>query len=225
MTPNEARAALESIQARAADARTYDAALVALGPRPAIPAAPDRPTDPESARPSEKAINHAHNVVNETRTAVALRDKATRDLADAQARATESNTARAHATVEAARVTRLVDALRKAPTIAAQKKRDRLGDLGAVDVLFHDPGAQGPVCTVTVNGRPWEVASRGERVVADAILRAAVRRESKVPMLPLVIDDVSAWNGGAGPWPTFAAPVLWLVTTDDDALTVREGTP
>lgn len=240
MTPPtipEARAALDALQARAADARAYDVALAALGRRPTVPAQQIAPADPAGVRPTDDATRAARFLLQTARTAAALHDKATRDLTAAQQAATRHAESHAGAKIEAARVARLVDALRRAPTLAAKAKRDRLGDLAgpvAVDVVFYEPGAQGPVCALTVNSRPWEYASRGEKVVADAMLRAAARRAASpltkgahhgMPALPLFVDDVGAWNGGAGPWPDLGPGVIWLVTDDCDALTVEAGPP
>ena len=230
---DQARAALEAVQARAADARAYDGALSALGRRPTVPPLPPEPTPPPTVRPTDDAIRAARFLRQTAQTAQAMHAKATRDLADAQKRATTHNLAHAAAVVEAARNSRLVDAHRRAPNIAAREKRDRLGVLAgpvAVDVVFLEPGAQGPVCALTVNGRPWDLASRGEKVVADAMIRAAGRRVAKMPSLPLFVDDVGAWNGGAGPWPDLGgpdgkSPVTWLVTDECDGLTVEPGMP
>ena len=219
-----ARAEQDRVTAAAATARAYDASLAALGACPRIPDAVQAPTEPEPARPTAQAIEAARALLETARTARALADKATRDLATAERVAEARSADLALTQQEAGRTIRLVAAWRQAPTDAAKAKRARLGNLGVIDVEFYDPEAQGPVCQVTINRRPWELASRGEQVIADAVLRNAVRRESLIVM-PLVIDDVGAYNGGAGPWPDIPGPVWWLVTDDSDGLTVTAGTP
>lgn len=220
-----ARSAQEQVTAAAATARAYDASIAALGPCPKIPdAAAAAPTKPEYERPTAAEVANARALLENARTARALADKATRDLATAERGAVRAREDLALTQQEAARTTRLVGAWRQAPTDAARAKRERLGNLGVVDVVFYDPEAQGPVCQVTIYDRPWELASDGEKVVADAILRNAVRRES-LPALPLPIDNVSAWNGGDGPWPDFGGPVWWLITDNSAGLTVTLGKP
>lgn len=223
-----ARAEQERVTVAAATARAYDASLAALGTCPKIPEAVPAPAEPENDRPTVQAVEAARALLESARTARALADKATRDLAAAERVAEGRRADLAHAQQEAGRFTRLVAAWRQAPTDAARAKRARLGNLNwstiVIDVEFYDPEAQGPVCAVTINGRPWDQASRGEQVIADAVLRNAVRRES-LAVMPLVIDDVGAWNGGKGPWPDIPGPVWWLVTDDSEALTVAPGKP
>jgi len=221
---SDARAEQERVTVAAATARAYDASLAALGACPRIPDAVLAPAKPEYPRPTDQAIDAARALLETARTARALADKATRDLATAERVAEGRRTDLAHAQQEAARTIQLVAAWRQAPTDAARAKRARLGNLGVIDVEFYDPEAQGPVCQVTINGRPWDQASRGEQVIADAVLRNAVRRES-LAVMTLVIDDVGAWNGGKGPWPDIPGPVWWLVTDDSDGLTVAPGKP
>jgi len=219
-----ARAENDRVTAAAATARAYNASLAALGACPAIPAAVQAPTEPAFPRPTAAEVASARALLETARTARALADKATRDLANAERVAEARRADLAHAQQEAARMVRLVAAWRQAPTDAARAKRARLGDLGVVDVEFYDPDTQGPVCQVMIYGRPWELASDGEKVVADAILRCAVRRES-LTALPLAIDNVQAWNGGAGPWPDFGGPVWWLITDNSAGLVVTQGKP
>lgn len=221
----EARAAQEAVNARAADARAYDGALAALGRRPVIPAGVDEPAPPVGDRPTGQESAAARLVLDTARTVRAMHTRETERVSAAIRQLAAVAERLAAATVEAERVTGLVAALRKAPALAAQRQRARLGTMAApgvvVDVLFGDPDAkQGALCWLEVNGRPWELASRGERVVACALLRAAVRREGKMPALPLGLDDVGAWNGGAR-WPDLPGPVYMLETDDGN---LRVGT-
>lgn len=223
-----ARANNERVLGDAATARAYDAGLSALGRRPVIPPATVAPPEPGAPRPSDPASVRAFLATADT--AAALHAKAARDLAAAEQTAATARERATETHAEAGRVTGLVAAHRRAPTLAAQRKRARLGNLGDVDVIFHGTEAgepaTGPVCEVTIYGRSWDLASRGERVVADLILRCAARRESRMVGVPVVADDVAAWNGGAGPWPaTGTGPVYWLFTTDDETLTVHPGKP
>lgn len=73
-----------------------------------------------------------------------------------------------------------------------------------------------------IDGRPWWLASRGRQVVADACLRAALRRAMEMPYLPLFVDNIQ--DVGGQPLPPVAGPVVWLQTTDGKGIFVRRRT-
>ena len=92
-----------------------------------------------------------------------------------------------------------------------------LGDLGPVSFVFGD----NPAVEVRVDGRPWWLASRGRLIVADAYLRAALRRVMELEFLPLVIDNVQ--DVGGQDLPALAPPLIVLRTNHGPELTVEHA--
>jgi hypothetical protein len=134
------------------------------------------------------------------------------------------------AEVEAARVAQLVVAVRGAPAELVRRGRVALDEALAgsgVGVVLAEPGESGDEVRVTIDGRPWWIASTGRQVAADAALRAAIRslaaaRYPGGPIgyneVPVVIDRAQDWSGE---WPSIAAP-WWRLETRSGALVVRK---
>jgi hypothetical protein len=59
---------------------------------------------------------------------------------------------------------------------------------------------------MTIDGRPWWLASTGRQIVADARLRLALRSLSGLDWIPVVVDEAQSWSGD---WP---AGVVLLLT-------------
>lgn len=134
------------------------------------------------------------------------------------------------AEAEAARVAQLVVAVRGAPAELVRRGRVALDEALAgsgVGVILAEPGESGDEVRVTIDGRPWWIASTGRQVAADAALRAAIRslaaaRYPGGPIgyneVPVVIDRAQDWSGE---WPTIAAP-WWRLETRAGALVVKK---
>jgi hypothetical protein len=134
------------------------------------------------------------------------------------------------AEAEAARVAQLVVAVRGAPAELVRRGRVALDEALAgsgVGVVLAEPGESGDEVRVTIDGRPWWIASTGRQVAADAALRAAIRslaaaRYPGGPIgydeVPVVIDRAQDWSGE---WPSIAAP-WWRLETRAGALVVRK---
>lgn len=180
----------------------WDAGIRLLGERPQVEPAPEpgqpRPT-PSQVTDARAALALAARSEGAAARLEAERAAATRDL--------DAVTAQHGAAVaEAARLDALVAAVRRAPSILAQRQRQALGDLGPVDVRFP---SEGPAVEVLIDGRPWWTASRGRQVVADLSLRAGLRRALGVPWLPIFVDNAQDWSGS---WPSVEGPVVLLRT-------------
>ena len=188
----------------AADASKRRTALQAeLGKLPPL----ERPT--ESA-PTADDLARARGVLD----AHVRADRADEAFRSAAALHAEAVLAHHHATAEAVRREVLVRVVRAAPTEIARSQIAALGDLGPVEIAFPEKvNAQSPEIEVRIFGRPWWLASDGEQVLADAWLRAGIRRAAKLNGLPLVIDRPQDWSGE---WPAFPGPVWFLRTTDGD---------
>jgi hypothetical protein len=134
------------------------------------------------------------------------------------------------AEAEAARVAQLVVAVRGAPAELVRRGRVALDQALAgsgVGVVLAEPGESGDEVRVTIDGRPWWIASTGRQVAADAALRAAIRslaaaRYPGGPIgydeVPVVIDRAQDWSGE---WPSIAAP-WWRLETRAGALVVKK---
>ena len=62
-------------------------------------------------------------------------------------------------------------------------------------------------------GIPFDALSGGQQVLAGLLLQRGMRTAAGVPALMIVVDDVLAFNAGAGPWPMLPGPSARLVTT------------
>jgi hypothetical protein len=66
----------------------------------------------------------------------------------------------------------------------------RIQGIGALQVLDADGKTR-----VEINGRPWYLASHGERVAADAGFRLRLRAAAGLDALLVFVDDVTSVGG------------------------------
>jgi hypothetical protein len=192
-----AQEALDAARANASAWATYDARVEALGARPADapelraqPIAPDVTTARETIASAERAAIR----LTDYRAAVAR--------AEAVASSAETDAAQADALLATAEG--WLTAVRSAPARALAGKLALLGD-GALQVLDVDGKTR-----VEINGRPWYLASHGERVAADAGFRLRLRAAAGLDALLVFVDDVTSVGGLEIPT---APGVVLLVTT------------
>lgn len=197
------------IAAEAPDAAAeWDRRLVALG------TAPSEVPHPPGPRPSEREVLEAKATLDRARVALGEAKQHAAQVDAAKKRHAAAVGAWDLATAEAERLDRLVEVLRRAPSILAARQVEKLGDLGPVTVRLPETG---PAVEVLVDGRPYWTASRGRLVVADLWFRAALRRAVGLAWLPLFVDDVNAWSGE---WPALPGPQVRLRTAAVDGLVV-----
>ena len=197
--PHTARAALQTLQAADLAWRTYRIQRNALGDRPADPA-PLRPRPEVDAA----AVNAAQDVIR-AHEAAAIRLQAHEEQerrAIAAYRQAEHDASDAEAITTAAEG--WLEAVRTAPARALANK---LALLEGGDLLIADDDGK---TKVTIRGRPWYLASHGERIAAVAHWRVRLRDAAGLGALPVFIDDVTSVGGI--PLPD-APGVVLLVTT------------
>jgi DNA repair exonuclease SbcCD ATPase subunit len=186
----------------------HNRALAALGPEPTIPSIGNT-TKPDAPKPSAEQVVQARATIDDAQKAEGAAAQHARATASAEQAATAAEASHKAAEAERFRMNVLVDAVRKAPTVIAERQIAALGDLGPVSLRFVGNGVE-----VLVDGLPWEFASDGRCVVADLHFRAALRRAVKLGWLPLFVDSVQAVGGQ--PVPDVGGPVVHLRTTDGD---------
>lgn len=226
LTPLEsAREALAAAEAAHAKVKTdaeaaglaFDADIKALGPQPPAPTMPAKPTPPESPRPDADAVAAARALVQGASVA---RHEWKRYGADLAAAETAHRTAQADlatATATATLTTAALAAARAAPGLIAAEQAEAFasGDT-AVEFPAKVDGVRHVPVIVRYCGRT--TVSRGLGVRRAAELRAALRRNAAASkgavwgMLPIVIDDVNALDGGTTPI-DIPAPTVRLLTT------------
>jgi hypothetical protein len=192
-----AQEALDAARTSAAAWAAHDARVEALGPRPAEPA-PLRP------RPDAPDVTAARETIaSAERAAIRLADHLAA-VAKAEAAATAAETDATQADQLLATAESWLVAVRSAPARALAGKLALLGP-GALQVLDHEGKTR-----VEINGRPWYLASHGERVAADAGFRLRLRAAAGLGALLVFIDDVTSVGGLEIPT---APGVVLLVTT------------
>lgn len=185
-----------------------------IGREPEVPAERPRPAEPDAPRPPEEDVEQARAELAEADRAAGAAEQRAKDLRQAKTELAEARKVYVAAESEAERCDSLVDAVRRAPTVIAQRRADAFGDLGPVELVWEGEGVE-----VLVDGRPWDLASDGRLVVADAYLRAGIRRLLGIRSWPIVIDRAQAVAGQPLPTP---APAIVLVTRDRELGVVRE---
>lgn len=211
----EARGRLDSL--RAAE-EAFTAATKAIGEEPDVPAEPKAPTAPEEKRPERAEAEAADEAVRQADLDAAVRTRALRTISEGEEALKRAEKRLEALREEAARRDALVSAARKAPGVVAEKQLDALGDLGPVSLRFGDGTAASPAVTVLLDGRPWDLSSRGRQVVGDLWFRAGIRDALGTHWLQLWVDDVNAVGGQE--LPDVGGPLVLLRTTDEPHLDV-----
>lgn len=191
----------------------WEATRKAIGARPEQTPEPKKPAPPEMPNPTDDAVRKAAktlDAVKESRGAARQRE---RDLGALRKTLADAAVHCGLMGEEAERLDALVDAVRAAPSVAARQQLGALGDLGPIELTLSDGGG----VDVSVDGRPYHFASTGRIVVADAYLRAGIRRAARMSYLPLFVDQVQSVAGQPVP---ILPPTILLRTTEDDGIAV-----
>ncbi len=196
-----------------APALAWDEARRLLGERPEVPEPSDPPTGPTVRRPDAREVESARRSVEEHDRSQGAQTQRSEDLEQLRHQLELSQEALEELMRECDRLETLVDAVRKAPSVAAARQLGVLGDMGPVEIVLPEDGS----AEVLVDGRPWHFASTGRLVVADAHLRAGLRRALKASWLPLFVDCVQDVAGIEIP---DVSPAILLRTTDEEGLAV-----
>jgi hypothetical protein len=197
----------------------WQRATRALGPRPEVPEASTAQPEPTTPRPSPDEVAAARATAAHAASAEGVRRERVRDMEAAKTQARAESRRHAEADSETTRLDALLEAVRTVPSILAHRQALALGDLGPVALQFGD----NPAVSILIDGRPWWLASRGRRIVADAWLRAGLRRALGRPGLPIVIDNTQDVKGQ--PLPAVGGPVILLHTSEGQGITVTRGMP
>jgi hypothetical protein len=199
----EAQEALDTARAVATAWAHHDTRVEALGPCPAEPAPlRERPVAPSTAE-AQAALDAARTAAQRLADYTAARASAEAKAADAEQEATDCETRLASAES-------WLVAVRSAPARALAGKLALLGS-GALQVLDVDGKTE-----ATINGRPWYLASHGERIAADADFRLRLRAAAGLDALLVFVDDVTSVGG----LPLPDAPGVVLLQTTDGAFEV-----
>jgi hypothetical protein len=212
--PVRARVAAHAEAKQAWDAWRLES--VALTREPAVPEAKPAPIAPARPRPTEEAVAAARVLLEGERAAAAVRTEraAARRAAEGRLVAATDTLAARRGTL--ARLEALLVAVRKAPGALLDAQITALGDLG--NLRFRALSGKGACIEAVVVGehgaQAWDNASDGEKVLADASFRDAMRRKLKTTALPLIIDRTNLYapKDGAA-WPRFSGPRWLLVST------------
>ncbi len=196
------------------DAIAWDEAIKALGECPALGTRPVKPDPPDGVQPDEEAIKKAAKVLDLAKEHKGATNQRAKDVASLVQTLAEASIALGLAREEADRLNALVEACRKAPSVAARKELGALGDMGPVEIILGENGG----AQVLIDDRPYHMASNGRLVVADSLLRAGLRRALGMAYLPLFVDDVGAVGGMEVP---VLPPTIHLLTTDEPGIRVR----
>ena len=212
------RAALDRLTATARAWAAHREAEAALGPEPKVPA--DHGPAPQVSTPAEPI--DARRVLRAVEAAERDAARHAEDLREATDAVTVAEEALAKAQATAARAEEVVAIVRAAPGEALRGKLDAVQtehlrvvvpeDGDAIRVEVHCGGDR---------WLPWHLASTGRRIVADLAFRAALRSAVGLGPVPLFVDEVQSVGGLA--LPEVAGPVVYLVTTADEALEVQTG--
>jgi hypothetical protein len=215
----QANALAEQVRDGRSKREGWQRAIDALGPRPVVAEAPAGAEPPKGKRPSAEEAGRAREAQAAAAGHAQLAQRRTREITAATQQIAKEEQQVARLAAEADRLDALLEAVRTAPSAVAARQALALGDLGPVALRFGD----NPAVAVLVDGRPWWLASRGRLIVADAWLRAALRRAIGMPSLLIVIDNVQDVKGQ--PIPDLGGPVLHLVTADGSGLRVNGRGP
>lgn len=186
-----------------------------------------RPATPSDPRPSPEEVAAARATVtahHEYAGRVAQHQQATAAAADALAKATAAHD---EAAARASRWAAIQQAVRKAPSVIVDQIKAALGDLGPLTLSFGEGthATTDPAVTVLYGARPLSTASTGERIHADALFRAAIRRAAArhtkpLARLPIVVDHAESAGDLLTDAVLHALSPAWILTTTDGDLEV-----
>jgi hypothetical protein len=215
----------------AGDARTrtrlaYEAACVtsrawadtarrrkSLGQRPEAPAV----VEPDLPQPTAAQVAAAKATISDAERAVGAAGEQDRRRARVAEQLAQAERDLSDSEGELRRLELLLDAVRRAPSVAARRQLDAIGDLGPVRIEFPE-GDKADAIRVLLDGRPWWLASTGRQIVGDVWLRACIRRLARWPWMPIVVDRVQDVAGQDVPE---CRPAIWLRTCEGP-LTVED---
>lgn len=174
----------------------------ALGDAPVVMAPPSERRPVHTDGPDPAAVMAAYMAAAATADATAAAATA------AVERVTTLVEAATTAAAEAARLTACVDAARRAPGVIAEAVVERYaGPLAGTGIVIAMDDGQ---ATLTIDGRPWGLASTGEQVLADAQVRSAMRTVAGLRHMPIVVDDAQLYAGPRTVEQMIAAPAIVL---------------
>jgi hypothetical protein len=188
---SEARVKMDASTGRR---QAWEKRLRELGAAPSAPAANPEPEAPTSPRPTEEEARLAETTLAQADGVARDRRTLGQELTLERGNLTRAEETGARLELDVAHDEALVDALRRAPTLLAERGLALLGDLGPVSVVF-EPDKGGS--RVLVDGRDARepLVSRGRLTWADCLLRAGLRRALRRPWLPVWVDNAQDWSG------------------------------
>jgi hypothetical protein len=159
-----------------------------LGPEPTDPGEMAQPT---GAPPTDLDLSTARGILQASERAkgAASHAETARESARKAVEAREAEAIAKHA--EVTRLEALQLAVRRAPGQLVAHAIVALGDTGPVTFAPREDGG----IDVAIFGHPWQDASTGQVVYADACVRMAFRRALGVDWLPLIVDGRQDWSG------------------------------
>jgi hypothetical protein len=180
-------------------------ALAAIGPEPTRH---DPPGDEPSVPPVPDVTLH-EVALRDYERADAARKQHERQVEAATNAVTAARASLDDAKAHAARLLRVRDAQRVAPSRLLD---DRVAKLGLGDAVTFTATEKGGV-DVRIDGRPWRRASTGERIHGSYLFRCALRRAigGAVASLPVFVDERQSWSGVL---PAPGGPSVILVTKE-----------
>lgn len=214
---------------------TYNSALRALGSEPVVPVAVAAPAAPKTPRPTPDDVADAKETLRLRDVAAGEEKRVKLEIAAAATEHARLTREQEEAKAEADRTSSLLSLARSAPSDLFREGIALLDLPDGIEITApereHD---KSPHVRVTVDGHLWGDAgvSNGRQLTASLEIRdrvrkaAAARVDKSFRWLPIIGDNATDWNGGAGPWPAVDGPVYWCLTTAPGTkLTVRAGMP
>ena len=188
---SEARARMDEATSRR---QAWEKRMRELGAAPSAPAAHPEPEAPTIPRPTEEAQRQAAATLAQADGVARDRRMLGQELTLERGNLTRAEETGARLERDVAHDEALVDALRRAPTLLAERGLALLGDLGPVSVRFDDDKGGS---RVLVDGRDARepLVSRGRLTYADSLLRAGLRRALRRLWLPVWVDNAQDWSG------------------------------
>ena len=212
---NSAREAIDAAQEAKSLWESWSASIKALGAAPEVPkGSKGDPPPPEVDCPTDEETARARVLVDASKSAEGARKQRASDLTEARRGVDEAREQQADKETVVERFGALLDAVREAPSVVAERQAKALGEMGPVSLRFGDS----PAVEVLIDGRPWWLASRGRQVVGDVWLRSGLRHAMDMEWLALIVDNVQ--DVGGQEIPEVGGALVLLQTTHADELKV-----